>query len=729
MQKILKNIVWGCLFIIPFLALYIADCGGFDFLHWGTAGLFFPFITGKNFVFRALVELAFASWVILAINDAKYRIKKSPLVLAYALFMMVILVADIFGVDTHASMWSNYERMEGFVGHIHMFVYFLIMSSMLTTESEWLNMFKVFIASNILVMGYGFMQVLGSKELFFAKWAPVLSAKIGGSFPIHQGGDRIDSTIGNSSYYGIYCLFFAFISALLYSQVKTSYEKWIYGIIVVLNLISIYYTGTRGTMVGFLGAIFVTFALLAWHEKGRIRKILISALVLIAILVGSIFVFKDSSFVKSSNTLSRFANMSFSSDTGGSRMTIWKMSYEGWKEKQILGYGQDNFIYVFPRQFNAEKMYNQEPWFDRSHDVFFDWLVAGGILGLLSYLSIFVVALCVLWKKGSAISFKERAIITGALIGYFIHNIFVFDNLTSYILFFALLAYIVSRTSKEVYCGHKHVGDWKEIVPPVMAVMFVAMFYYVTYLPHLTNTLVIRAIDINRLIQTTPFADVLKIQKESFNSAIDIGLLGKQEAVEQFMQTAPRMLSYKIPDSLPTEKKNEIIQAENDLIVSAKTRAEKLAVEYKDNVRVLDILGMFYNAVGDGANAEKVLNQALSFAPKKQLVMFDMVRAYLIEGKNNEAYNIAMNAYLLEPAYTEAQKFYVISAVYAHKLDEAKKVLLKNNQTVPVDNDIINSLVQNGQKNEAINLLLDYKKKNPEASIQVDSAIKQIQSR
>ena len=41
----------------------------------------------------------------------------------------------------------------------------------------------------------------------------------------------------------------------------------------------------------------------------------------------------------------------------------------------------------------------QEPWFDRVHDIIFDWLVAGGVVGLAAYLSIFAATLWELWRK------------------------------------------------------------------------------------------------------------------------------------------------------------------------------------------------------------------------------------------------------------------------------------------------------------------------------------------
>ena len=66
MIDFLKVIVFGGLFIIPFLTLHVAD------------SYFFPYITGKNFDFRIIVDLVFVAWVVLALADAKYRPRFSP---------------------------------------------------------------------------------------------------------------------------------------------------------------------------------------------------------------------------------------------------------------------------------------------------------------------------------------------------------------------------------------------------------------------------------------------------------------------------------------------------------------------------------------------------------------------------------------------------------------------------------------------------------------------------
>jgi len=718
MQSIIKKIVLACLFIIPFVAIHVADAGMFDVLSWfqGNSGLFFPFISGKNLIFRILVEIAFAGWIILAIRDTNYRInlKKSPLMIAYGLFIVVLLLADIFGVDRARSIWSNFERMEGFVGHIHLFAYFFVLTAMLPTLKDWQKMWKYFIVSNIAVLVYAYGQLMGAPGTFFAETFPKMAAWFSPRFPIHMSGNRLDATIGNSAYFAIFCLMFIFIAALLWSQRTSNKRSWFYPTLIVLNLVGLFYSGTRGTMIGIIAGGFVTLGIIALQEKGRTRNLFVGILVAAMLMVGSIFVFKNTEFIQSSPTLSRLASISISEGTGMSRISMWKISYEAWLERPLLGYGQDNFSYIFARKFLPEKMCNLEPWYDRSHDVFFDWLVAAGALGLITYLSLYAVALWMIWRKENNVPLREKAIITGAIVGYFIHNIFVFDNLTSYILFFALLAYIVVRTGGDKIHTHgKAYADDEQmnlLWIPIVGILLLVMQYYINYRPLVVNRLVIEGMSINQYAQTMPFVDAVKKQQKAFTSAIAMNTLGSEEAREQYLQMGVRMNQIKLPDETPVADKQAAQQAINELVQSVRDDITASFPSHKEDVRMLSIYGMFYNGTGDAVKGEEMLTLARTYAPKKQLLGFDLTRSYLMQNKFPEAYATAREIYDLSITCNDAQKWYMLSAAYAGAYKDAKAHVKEKGQTVAFDQDVLGAIVSTGQMSVAIEILLDLKK-------------------
>lgn len=733
MQNFIKKAVWVCLAIIPFIALHVADGGLIDVFSWfGGSGLFFPFISGKNLLFRFLVEIALAGWAILALYDSSYRIniKKSPIMIAYGVFIIVLFLANIFGVDQEKSMWSNFERMEGFVGHVHFFAYFFVLTVMLRTLSDWQKMWKIFIAADVLVLLHATGQFLGAKGLAFSNNFPKAAEWFSTRFAVHMSENRLDATIGNSAYFAVFCLMYVFIAALLWSQSKEPKKQWFYPFLMVINIIGILYSGTRGTMIGLIAGVFITLLIMVWKEKGVMRKRFAASVVVCLVLISSIFIFKDTALIKSSTVLSRIASISPNDITGASRLTMWKISYEAWKERPILGYGQDNFSYIFARKFIPDRMCNLEPWYDRSHNVFFDWLVAAGALGLLTYLSLYGVTLWYVWKKKDhTMPFTEKAILTGLLVGYFTHNFFVFDNLTSYILFFAVLAYITVRTREELPTHGHPLFDKDQmnlLVVPIIGIALLVTQYYVNYRPLIVNQLVIRAMSVSQYAKTMPFADAVKIQQDAFTTAIAMHTLGSLEAREQFLQMAVRMGQIKVPETLAAGEKQATVQAINNLLVAARSEVTASYPNYKDDVRMLSIYGLFFNGISDPANAEQILKTAREYAPNKQLIAFDLVRSYLIQQKFADAYTLGRETYDLSITCHDALKWYMLSAAYAGRYKEASTYVVSKGQNPGLDPDVIAGVISSGQTGVAVELLQAMKKKDPSLASQIDAYIKQL---
>jgi hypothetical protein len=88
-------------------------------------------------------------------------------------------------------------------------------------------------------------------------------------------------------------------------------------------------------------------------------------------------------------------------------------------------------------------------WFDRAHNIIAEWLISAGIIGALSYLSLFGCALSLLWRfsRQKILRRSEAIILCVLLVSYFLQNLFYFDSMISYVIFFAVLAYIGSRES------------------------------------------------------------------------------------------------------------------------------------------------------------------------------------------------------------------------------------------------------------------------------------------
>ena len=643
-QVFLRNSLIFGVFLVPIIPLII------------TNSMFFPFITGKNFFFRILVELLLAGWVVLALWDSQYRPRFSWIFGIFAIFVSVIALADIFGENPFKSFWSNFERMEGLITLVHLFAYFLVVGALLNTKSLWAKFLNTSIGVSTIIGIYGLFQVAGLVT-------------------INQGGVRLDGTFGNASYLGIYMLFHIFLTLLMLAlSGGNKWIRWGYGAIAFLQMVILYHTATRGAILGLVGGMFVTLFLLALFGKNNkgLRKGALISVVALAVVVGGFMFARGSSFVKDSPVLSRLASISISE--GDPRFAVWNMGYQAFKERPILGWGQENFIFAFNKYYDPN-IFDQEPWFDRVHNIFFDWLVAGGILGLVSYLGLYFFSLYYLWFGGKSVfSTAEKSIFTGVFAGYFFHNLFVFDNIASYVLFFSVLAYIHHRvvSGKEApsYSEYSR-SSINRLVVPAVSVLLIAS----VYLLNVPGVLQARAL----LKALSPNQEGVSKNLELFRDALEYDTFGNQEIREQLMRGS---ISFVSRQDVELNDKQELF--------SLTVGEYKKQIEQSPNdARHHLFLGTVYRAYGQNDLALESVSRALELSPQKQVILFEIGLNQLNKNNTSAALSTFKKAFELAPEYTSARIFYAVSAIYAGDRALADSLLNDGFGTLIVSDDLL----------------------------------------
>lgn len=642
-EKALRWIALGGIFALPFVCLIVAG------------SLFFPYITGKNFAFRLIVEVVTGAWLALALVNPAYRPRRNWILAAFAVFVLIIAIADAQGVNAFKSFWSNYERMDGWVTLAHLFAYLAVAMSMLNTEKLWRRFWQVSIAVSVVLSLYGLLQVAGALAL-------------GQPGPGGLAG-RIDATFGNPIYLAVYMLFHVFLAALLWYDAwherrpgaRMPVSLW-YGSVIVLDTFALFLTGTRGTMIGIVGGAFVAglIYVLKQRDAVMVRRVFIGGTVGLVLAGGLLWLARDTAFVHSVGFLDRLASISLSEGTTEARFLNMGIAWQGVKERPILGWGQENYAIVFDKYYDP-RMYAAEPWFDRVHNIIFDWLVAGGFLGLISYLAIFVAALMLLWR--SMFTTAQRAILTGLLAGYFFHNLFVFDNVTSYILFASVLAYIAWRGTGDVRAYPPLFGSLQlpqRMLPVVAALAVVGTLgaaWGVNGAAFAQNKTLIAA------IQQQQGGAMQNL--ELFKKAISYQSAGTQEAREQLAQFASRVAGTSALD-LPTK------QAYFDVATS---EMMKQAQEVPLDARFPLFLGIMLGAYGDFKDAAVALEKALELSPRKQGILFQIAQNQQAQGDHVGALETYRRAYELAPDFRDARLNYAAAAARLGRQQLADELL------------------------------------------------------
>ena len=704
--------------------------------------MFFPYITGKNFTFRIIVEVVAVAWVILAFLDARFRPRFSWILSAFVFFVAVVGLADLFGANPFKSFWSNFERMEGYITLLHLLAYFVVASTVLNAEKLWNVFWYASFGASMFVAGMGLGPIL---EL-----VPDLSR-----IP------RIDANFGNPIYLAVYSLFHIFIALVLLLHTKAAeWMRWVAGVgfaaflgsvgstlmasdegasigmfllvtvvallvlaaldirwkarwlpyVLVLSAVAhltvMVLTQTRGTVLGFIGGAMVTTVLIALLERSRpvLRGLAVGALVLAVVAVGTLYTIRTTDYAKENPLLARYTQISLTEGTVEARFMNWGMAWEGVKERPVLGWGQGNYEYVFSK-YHDPHMYGEEPWFDRTHNIIFDWLVAAGFAGLIAYLLIPFSLLMHLWvidprerrwslrslasfsaikalvqKRDDTFSATERALWTGLLAAYMFHNLFVFDNIVSYILFISVLAYLHWRVTQ----GHEPLWENVDVaretvmtvVLPITLIVGGAVMWFANVPGIMTSKNLIEALipqyqlPNGQVVQRTP-EDMLAIYEE----ALERDQLGRQEVREQFAQRAATMVR---TEGVAPETKEAF-----------RTRSiEAMQEELERNpesARLWLFMGSLYSNAGMIVDAEQAFATAVEKTPKKQAALFQYGEIKLMQGKIDESVEQFKKAYELVPEYDEARRLYALVLIRSGNDKQAVDLLTERFGTAAVD--------------------------------------------
>lgn len=637
MKAVARWVVYVPLFIIPFLPLYVAN------------DLFFPFITGKGFAFRILVELAVGGWAVLALAEKAYRPRFSWTFVLYSAFVLWMLVADVLGVNPHKALWSNFERMEGWVMLIHVFLFFLVSGAVLSADKLWRKWWLTFLGGAALVSAYCLIQLAGGAA-------------------IHQGGVRVDGTFGNAAYLAAYMLF---VTAVALWQALEA-KGWMRYCLFALAAASIFITfasATRGAILGLVGAALVGCVLWMIEAGGKTRKIAGGILVGLVVLSGLFYMVRESHFIQSEPTLARISSIGAKDLTV--RFTLWHMALEGVAERPIFGWGQEGFNYIF-NQYYEPSLYAQEPWFDRAHNAFMDWLVAGGIPGFLLFLAAFGMAIYALYKGGA--SREERVLLIAALAAYAIQGMVVFDNLFTYVPLAAILATahsVSSRPWKRLE-GKPAMNEQNlQITAPIVLVLTLVALWVVNVPNIAAANELVRAISLS--------SNDISPNVALFQKALSERTFGHQEVREQLVMFTSNIAGQQQGTSTALNQLASFTQTEMAKEVAAQPNDARLRLEY----------GLGFRAIGDYSDAITQIEKAHELSPKKQSILIEEGIDYWQVGEFAKARDAFTAAYQLDPSFASIVPYAAAGQIASGDLAGGKALLMDKLGTTTVNNEAL----------------------------------------
>ena len=467
MIKVIKIFLW----LLAFTPLIVDN------------SVFFPHTTGKNLFFEICLIFTGILFIANFIYSQSFRAEitqkitkfsRHPLVVSIFTFISIFVVSTILAVDKYSAFWGNIERAEGLAGTIFFF-FFFVFSLLVFEKKDWLWFFKLSLFVTVILLFKEFIEFFG-------------------------GDARPGSFAGNPTFLAGYLLFSIFACLAVFREEKHKFLRLFSIITLILTVLGIFITQTKGTIVGLsLGIVVVLIystmrgRAVVVYRKLNLRKLSV-AIIILFIIFFSIFIStrKDAIWQKVPG-FARLAVISNIDASIKSRLFTYKSSIEavnpiqnGWK-KFLIGWGPDNFILAYGEYFNPEQFKYEIEWFDRAHNKLLDVLVMSGLLGLLAYFSIWF------FFFNSVLRVKSFSLVNMGLLffgtSFLVHLLFFFDQISSSIPFFAVLAFTIyysmdnigiSRETKKTLPSYK-IDDKGSLLVGILFVFFVIFLSFIFF--------------------------------------------------------------------------------------------------------------------------------------------------------------------------------------------------------------------------------------------------------
>lgn len=397
----------------------------------------YPFVFPKAIFFEAAVELAFLFFVALLVVDKSFLPKRSGLLLALFIWILSLVLSTIFGVDPSLSFWSKAERMDGLFWYLHLLLFFLMATPVF--EKDYLKFLSVNSVAGLLTGGYALTSKFWPEAISFGD-----QTRLGGTF-------------GNPAFLATYFLALFFLNAILFLLYQGPQKK-LFAVMCVLSLVLVAMSGTRGAWIGSAVGLILFSGLILVFKGKKYLKFGVAVLAILVLLFTS-FKFLPKVWERVSPF---FASRIYGLwEIPKPRQIVWGIGWEAFKDRPIFGWGLENFIYAYNKHFVPDLHTYEMSTFDRPHNKIIDLLASTGIVGFLSYLSLFAVLTWrglrslvrfrsfqlrsgqvpqVVQNNNSDNDFLVKSLFLSLLGAYFVQNLVLFEMPTSGIVFFLILS-------------------------------------------------------------------------------------------------------------------------------------------------------------------------------------------------------------------------------------------------------------------------------------------------
>lgn len=629
----------------------------------------FPFVVPKALFFLIGVEVIFAAWLVLALSNRHYRPRCSAITITIVIFIGINSIAGLFGVNSLHSFWGTQERMSGVLFLIHSGALVIVLGSTIRSVKQWGVLFRTSLWVALIV------TILFYIHRFGIAFIPI---------------NTLDgSSLGNPSFMSAYLLFHIFTGIWLISRTRSSIHKALLVGSGGFMTYAIYASDSIAVFVALIGGLMLL--LIAWlvFRWGTLLSRVIAFFVFTACcLAGGIVIWAVAT--QHTQTLSHLPGIFSNQESVNSRRLVWGVAWRGIQERPLLGWGPENFSYVFSRHFNPALVLKENQrgfWFDRAHNLVLDVLVFTGVIGLISYLSLFGAALFLVWRQafqkpsGIRDHWLLPSIITALLSSYFAQNLFLFDTPATSLQFALILSFVGAITTSQKHKKHALSDPHPLLVIGIFMLLLLSVYSYAIR-PFLSAHLsYLMARPSEKFIEQLELLKRLDAQR----------LITDTQPLERFLDRVHNVL-------------RDDVRVSQKFIADIDVIGQTIKKEHPGHLRYLLYLGRFYTAAGlhypqYDAKAKKTLQEAMTISPTYPLGYQSLAAFYADRKEYEKAIELLEKAISLEPRHLKPHEDLVSVYLESGQTERARNEIHEIQRIDPrkelVDDTTLTELLKN----------------------------------
>lgn len=390
----------------------------------------------KMWIAFGLTLIIAASWISKMCLEKQIKLVKTPLDVAILLFLLSQVLATIFSIDPHTSLWGYYSRFNGGLLSLlsYGFLYFAFVNNI--EQKNFMKYIFVSIASGIFVALWGLPSHFGYDptclifrgNLDVSCWTFAFQTKV-----------RIFSTLGQPDWLAAYLVFLLPLTtafSLIFWKLKNKFLALFFLTTTGLFFVDLLYTKARSGFAGFLvsmGLFVLIYIAYNWRSFAKhpiLKSVKTNGFFLITLLVFVMFTFLigsplsqldkfSLSGIQTLLTQKKVADKALATkqpasatvaipveefggtDSGKIRLFVWKGALQIFLHNPILGTGVETFGYAY-YQYRPSGHNLTSEWdylYNKAHNEYLNYLATTGLIGFGTYLFLIGISLWIMGKS------------------------------------------------------------------------------------------------------------------------------------------------------------------------------------------------------------------------------------------------------------------------------------------------------------------------------------------